>query len=227
MKRAFDVALSGLGLFLSAPLWALIALLIKLDDGGPIFYRQARVGRFGRRFDGWKFRSMVPDSDRRFGPLQAKAADARITRVGRILRGTAMDELPQLWSILRGDMSFVGPRALAPAEIEVNGAGQSVAIEDVPGYEARHRVTPGLTGVAQIYADRDIPRRHKFRYDLIYIRRQSFGLDVRLVLLSFWITAHGTWERRGRKVGGRHAAPAPVRVRESAATPSVAEMSGD
>src|SRR5262245_64573944 len=158
---------------MSAPLWALIALLIKLDDGGPIFYGQERVGRDGRRFRSLKFRSMVPDADRRFGPRQADVSDPRVTRVGRWLRATAMDELPQLWSIFRGDMSFVGPRALRPGEIEVNG-GELVALEDVPGFEERCRVVPGLTGVAQIYAPRDIPRRHKFRYDRVYIRNRSF-----------------------------------------------------
>jgi lipopolysaccharide/colanic/teichoic acid biosynthesis glycosyltransferase len=208
VKRVFDIVVSGLGLLGSSPLWLAIAVLIKLDDGGPIFYGQERVGRLGMRFKTWKFRSMVADSDQRFGPLQAKPVDARITRVGRVLRATAMDELPQLWSILRGDMSFVGPRALLPSEIEVNGAGQPVPIEHVPGYQARHRVTPGLTGVAQIYADRDIPRRHKFRYDLLYIRRQSFWLDLRLILLSFWITFHGAWEHRGGKIGGRRATEA-------------------
>jgi lipopolysaccharide/colanic/teichoic acid biosynthesis glycosyltransferase len=96
-------------------------------------------------------------------------------------------------------MSFVGPRALMAQEIEVNGGGQAVAIDTIPGYEDRHRVTPGLTGIAQIYADRDIPRRDKFRYDRLYIRKQTFWLDVRLIVLSFWITARGTWERRGRK----------------------------
>jgi len=199
LKRAFDVGLSGLGLLASAPLWGLIALLIKLGDGGPAFYAQDRVGRGGRRFRGLKFRSMVPDADRRFGPRQAADGDARITRVGRWLRATAMDELPQLWSIFRGDMSFVGPRALMPAEIEVNGRGEAVPIDAIPGYQERHRVSPGLTGLAQIYADRDISRRHKFRYDRLYIRRRSFGLDLRLILLSFWITLRGTWERRGRK----------------------------
>lgn len=208
MKRLFDVSLSAAGLILSSPLWAVIALLVKLSDLGPVFYRQERVGRGGRRFTSWKFRSMVPDSDARFGPLQAGPSDPRVTRVGRILRATAMDELPQIWSIFKGDMSFVGPRALLPAEAEVNGRGQVVPIEQIPGYERRHRVTPGLTGLAQIYADRDIPRRHKFRYDLLYIRRQSFWLDVRLILLSFWITFHGTWERRGRKVGRRARTPA-------------------
>jgi len=198
-KRALDVTLSAIGLLLSAPLWGIIALLIKLDDRGPIFYSQGRVGRGGCMFKSWKFRSMTPDSDRRFGPRQATADDNRITRVGRLLRGTAMDELPQLWNIFCGDMSFVGPRALMPQEIEVNGAGEAVAIDKIPGYQERHRVTPGLTGVAQIYADRDIGRRDKFRYDRVYMRKQAFWLDVRLIMLSFWITFLGKWEHRGKK----------------------------
>jgi len=199
-KRCLDVSLSALGLLVSVPLSAIIAIAIKIGDGGPIFYGQARVGRHGRLFKSWKFRSMVPDSDTRFGPLQASHGDARITPVGRLLRATALDELPQLWNILRGDMSFVGPRALMPEEIEVNGAGEVVPLEKIPGYEARHRVAPGLTGIAQIYADRDIPRRHKFRYDCLYIRRQSFLLDLWLIVASFWITFRGKWEHRGDKL---------------------------
>jgi lipopolysaccharide/colanic/teichoic acid biosynthesis glycosyltransferase len=96
-------------------------------------------------------------------------------------------------------MSFVGPRALRPGEIEVNGDGRMEALEDVPGFTARCRVRPGLTGIAQIYAPRDIPRRQKFRYDRVYIRRQSLALDLQLIMLSFWITFRGTWEERGRK----------------------------
>jgi lipopolysaccharide/colanic/teichoic acid biosynthesis glycosyltransferase/glycosyltransferase involved in cell wall biosynthesis len=199
-KRALDVLLSGVGLLAATPLMMVIALAIKLDDRGPVFYGQPRVGRGGRRFTGWKFRSMIPESDRRFGPRQAGVADARITRVGHVLRATAMDELPQLWSIFRGDMSFVGPRALMPEEIEVSGTGVAVPIEKIEGYEMRQRVVPGLTGVAQIYADRDIPRRHKFRYDRLYIRKRSFWLDLRLIALSFWITFRGRWERRGEKL---------------------------
>jgi len=126
--------------------------------------------------------------------------DARITRVGRLLRATAMDELPQLWNIFLGDMSFVGPRALAPAEIEVEDSDRVVPLEKIPGYEARHRVRPGLTGITQIYASRDLPRREKFRLDLLYIRKQTFWLDCRLIALSFWITFRGRWEHRGRKV---------------------------
>ena len=199
-KRTLDVVLSGLGLLAAAPLMIAIAAAIKLGDGGPVFYGQARVGRGGRRFASWKFRSMIPDADARFGPRQAGASDQRVTPVGRVLRATAMDELPQLWSIFKGDMSFVGPRALMPEEIEVNGAGESVPIEKIPGYETRHRVVPGLTGVAQIYADRDIPRQHKFRYDAVYIRRRGLWLDIRLILLSFWITLRGRWEHRGEKI---------------------------
>jgi lipopolysaccharide/colanic/teichoic acid biosynthesis glycosyltransferase len=200
LKRPFDVALSGLGLLGSLPLWALIAAAIKHEDGGPVFYGQERVGRGGRHFRSWKFRSMVADADRRFGALQAREDDPRVTRTGRLLRATAMDELPQLWNILVGDMSFVGPRALRPEEIEVGGDGTPVPLQAIPGYEARHRVTPGLTGIAQIYAPRDITRRQKFKLDQLYVGKQSFGLDLRLIALSFWITVRAKWEHRGRKV---------------------------
>jgi lipopolysaccharide/colanic/teichoic acid biosynthesis glycosyltransferase len=198
-KRALDVLLSGVGLVLSAPVWLVAALAVTLEDGGPVFYGQERVGLGGRRFHVLKFRSMVPDAEARVGALQAARNDPRITRVGRWLRATAMDELPQLWSIFRGDMSFVGPRALRPGEIEQTGNGRLEALEDVPGFVDRCRVRPGLTGIAQIFAPRDIPRRQKFRYDRLYIHRQSFWLDVRLILLSFWITFRGSWEARGRK----------------------------
>jgi lipopolysaccharide/colanic/teichoic acid biosynthesis glycosyltransferase len=198
-KRAFDVALAAMGLAVSWPLWLVIAAVVKLDDGGPVFYTQPRVGRDGVTFRGYKFRSMRADAEARFGPRQAVQADARVTRVGRWLRATAMDELPQLWNILRGDMSFVGPRALMPEEIEAGGAAR-VPLASVPGYTARHRVRPGLTGLAQVFADRDVPRRQKFRYDLLYIRRQSLALDLRLIALSLWITARGRWERRGAKL---------------------------
>jgi lipopolysaccharide/colanic/teichoic acid biosynthesis glycosyltransferase len=198
-KRLLDVLLAGTGLAVSAPLWGLIALAVKLEDGGPVFYGQERSGLNGRSFSVRKFRSMIPDAEARTGAIQATAHDPRVTRVGRLLRATAMDELPQLWNIFVGDMSFTGPRALRPGEIEVVGSGRVELLEDVPGFPVRASVRPGLTGVAQIYAARDITRRHKFKYDLLYVRRQSFWLDVRLIGLSFWITFRGTWEARGRK----------------------------
>lgn len=197
-KRAFDMGLAGLGLVASAPLWAVIAALIKWEDGGPVFYDQERSGLRGRPFSVRKFRSMVPDAEARTGAVQAIEHDPRVTRIGRVLRATAMDELPQLWNIFRGDMSFTGPRALRPGEIEVLGEREE-RLEDVPGFARRASVRPGLTGVAQIYAARDIARRHKFKYDLLYVKRQSFGLDLRLIALSFWITFRGTWESRGKK----------------------------
>ena len=200
LKRPLDFLLSGLGLAVSLPLWALIALCVKVEDGGQVFYAQERVGQGGRRFRSWKFRSMVADADARFGPLQARDGDARVTRVGKLLRATALDELPQLWNIFKGDMSFVGPRALLPQEIEVNGHGEPVAQERIPGYEARHLARPGLTGLAQVYASRDIPRRRKFKFDLLYLRKQTTRLDLKLIALSFWISLRGKWEARGRKL---------------------------
>lgn len=221
-KRLFDVVVSGVGLLASLPLWGVIAVAVKLEDGGPIFFRDLRVGQGGELFTALKFRTMVRNADSLFGPRQATEDDPRVTRAGRLLRATAMDELPQLWNIFLGEMSFVGPRALRPGEIEVRSSTFKVQrarceverstlkapdsraeavmlLEQIPGYWQRHVVRPGLTGIAQIFADRDIPSRQKFRYDLLYIRRRSFWLDVRLVALSFWVTFRGRWEVRGTK----------------------------
>ncbi|MDE2485045.1 MAG: sugar transferase, partial [candidate division NC10 bacterium] len=193
-KRLFDVVVSGVGLLTSLPLWGVIAVAIKREDGGPIFFRDLRVGQGGELFTALKFRTMVRDADSLFGPRQATEDDPRVTRAGRLLRATAMDELPQLWNIFRGEMSFVGPRALRPGEIEVRSSTCKVQrakfnvqsstckvqrtrceverstlkaldsrteavmlLEQIPGYWQRHVVRPGLTGIAQIFADRDIP----------------------------------------------------------------------
>lgn len=200
-KRMFDIAFAALSLAVSSPIWIVAAILVKLQDGGPVFFRQDRSGLRGRPFDVLKFRSMSVDAERD-GARQAVVGDARVTSVGRWLRATAMDELPQLWNILVGDMSFVGPRALRPGEVEAHGAGVFERLEDVPGFALRSSVKPGLTGVAQIYARRDLPRRLKFRYDRLYIQRQSFALDIRLIVLSFWISLTGAWEVRGRRGRG-------------------------
>ncbi|HEY7441858.1 MAG TPA: sugar transferase [Vicinamibacterales bacterium] len=198
-KRGFDMMLAGLGLLASAPLWLGVALAIKLEDGGPVFFVQERSGLKGTPFNALKFRSMIPDAEVGHGAVQARENDPRVTKVGRVLRATAMDELPQLWNIFRGEMSFVGPRALRPGEIETVGSGKIEMLEEVGGYFERCRVRPGLTGLAQVYAPRDVPRRLKFRYDRLYVRRHSLWLDVRLILISFWITVRGSWEVRGRK----------------------------
>ena len=194
LKRTFDVIVSGLGLVVSSPLWLLVAVAIKLQDGGPVLFAQDRVGQGGRVFKALKFRSMIVNAEAGTGPIQAHRHDRRVTPVGRLLRATAMDELPQLWNILRGDMSVVGPRPLRPGEIEIDGDGTMVRLEDIPGYDLRHRLRPGLTGLTQVYARRDIPRIEKFRLDLQYVERASFWFDVKLVLVSFWITARGKWD---------------------------------
>jgi lipopolysaccharide/colanic/teichoic acid biosynthesis glycosyltransferase len=200
IKRLFDFILAGFGLVVSAPLWAVIPIAIRLEDGGPVFFPQDRVGYGCRTFKALKFRSMVPDAEARTGPVQASENDPRITRSGRVLRATAMDELPQLWNIFVGDMSFVGPRPLRPGEVDVRGDGRLVALHEIPGYEERQRIRPGLTGLTQVYAARDVRRASKFRLDLLYVKRASFCLDLKLILLSFWITGRGEWEVRTRKI---------------------------
>ena len=191
----------------SLPLWLLFAAWIWLEDGRPIFFRQHRIGRNGRLFSVLKFRSMIKDPG--MVEVQAGRNDPRVTRVGRVLRKTAMDELPQLWNIFIGDMSFVGPRAQPEKEsVKVRGVEEDVYIRDVPGYELRQLVRPGLTGITQIFARRDIFHRSKFRYDLIYVKRvmsnvrrpsvlgdlKMFAYDLRLILHSVWITIRGKWE---------------------------------
>jgi lipopolysaccharide/colanic/teichoic acid biosynthesis glycosyltransferase len=199
-KRLFDIILSSTGMILSSPLWILFSAAIKIGDRGPVFYTQERVGKNGKTFKALKFRSMIKDAEKGAGPVQATENDPRVTKVGRILRATAMDELPQLVNILKGDMSFVGPRALRPEEREVHGNPIILRIEDIPGYKERLTVRPGLTGLAQVYLPTDSPRRRKFRYDLLYIKNYSFLFDMKLIFLSFWITFRGKWEYRGRKV---------------------------
>ena len=199
LKRPLDIILSSFMLIVSLPVSVLIALAIKMEDGGSILYRQERWGRNGSRFRSYKFRTMVPNSDRDYGIKQASENDSRITKVGRILRAMGLDELPQLINIFKGDMSFVGPRSLAVGEIVKDGKGHPVEYENVPYFLERLAVRPGLTGLATVYLPKDVPPLRKFRYDLLYIRKQSFWLDLRLIFLSFWISFRGKWETRGNK----------------------------
>ena len=200
LKRPLDMILSTFMLMVSLPVFFPIALAIKLEDGGPIFYRQERWGKDGRRFRAYKFRTMVTDSDQNYGIKQARENDPRVTRVGRILRAMGLDELPQIINILLGQMSFVGPRSLAVGEIVEDEQGRALSYETVPGFRERLMVRPGLTGLATIYIPKDATPRHKFRYDMLYIRKQSFWLDLRLIVLSFWISFRGKWESRGKKM---------------------------
>ena len=200
LKRPFDLLLAMVGLAIASPLCLLFAVAIKAEDRGPIFFAQERWGRDKGRIRIHKFRSMVPNAVERFGNLQAQENDPRVTRVGRLLRATSLDEIPQLWSIARGDMSWVGPRALAVDELVGQGDDGDVPNEAIPGFEERSKLRPGLTGIAQIFAPRDVQRELKYRYDAIYAGRQSLWMDVRLILLSLWITVRARWEARESKV---------------------------
>lgn len=205
LKRPMDIALSLLGLALTWPLWSVVPWLIWLEDRGPIFYRQSRVGRGGRLFNALKFRTMRAGGPAQEEVFQARPDDPRVTRLGRWLRRAAIDEIPQLVNILRGDMSLVGPRALMPEEIERDGRGRAPALNQIPGWERRAFMRPGLTGIAQVFARRDLARRQKFRYDLLYLRGLSVWFDLKIIVYSAWISLAGAWEKVGRKT----TAPAP------------------
>lgn len=196
LKRPLDAVLSLAGVILAAPAFSLIALAIKLEDGGPIFYTQERIGRGGKPFRLFKFRSMVPDAEAQSGPAWASKDDSRITRVGRVLRRTAADELPQLLNIVRGDISFVGARSHRAFFYDKFS-------REVPAYRERYRARPGLTGLAQVFARYDSSALQKLRFDLLYLRRQTLALDVKLILASFLVSFLGRWdERGGAKVRG-------------------------
>jgi lipopolysaccharide/colanic/teichoic acid biosynthesis glycosyltransferase len=176
MKRTFDFLLALTGLIVSLPLWFLLALVIWLEDKGSIFYFQDRIGKDGKIFKNIQFRSMITNAEVNSGPLQAKEYDYRVTKIGRIIRNLAIDELPQLINIAKGEMSFVGPRA-----------------------RERCNVSPGLTGIAQLFKPRDLSRNEKFKYDIWYIKNHTFRLDLYLILLSFLVTFRGKWESRSDK----------------------------
>jgi sugar transferase (PEP-CTERM system associated) len=175
-KRVFDVVLALVGLVLAAPLVVLTAIAVWLESGAPVLYRQDRVGENGRVFTLYKFRSMRKDAEQGT-PIWARAADERITRVGRFIRKARLDELPQLWNVLRGDMSFVGPRPERPFFV-------AQLAEHVPFYEQRHAVKPGITGWAQVkyrYGASLEDSLEKLRYDLYYVKHLSLPFDVTIL----------------------------------------------
>jgi sugar transferase (PEP-CTERM system associated) len=177
VKRLVDVILAAIGLVLAAPLMLLTAIAVRLDSPGPILYRQVRVGENDKLFTLFKFRSMRSDAESG-QPIWATNNDGRVTRVGRVIRLTRLDELPQLLNVLRGDMSFVGPRPERPYFV------QQLAAE-IPFYAERHTVRPGVTGWAQVkyrYGSSVEDAMEKLRYDLYYIKHLSIGFDLTIVI---------------------------------------------
>jgi lipopolysaccharide/colanic/teichoic acid biosynthesis glycosyltransferase len=179
LKRGFDILFAGAGLLVLSPVMLAIAAAIKLEDGGSVLYRQARTAAFGDTFDVYKFRSMRGTDSDDTEPI-ADAGNDRITRIGRFIRRTHLDELPQLWSILIGDMSVVGPRAA--------WTGEETHLEDeTEDWRKRWFVKPGLTGLAQVNEATSLDPKEKLRYDVEYIRRQSFWFDMKIVTRQIWL----------------------------------------
>jgi len=176
-KRIVDAVVSALVLVLGAPVWLALAGLVRATSPGPAIFRQTRVGRHGKPFTMLKFRTMVDDAERHTGPVWAEHGDKRITPVGRWLRKLRLDEIPQMWNVLVGQMSLVGPRPERPYFVEQ-------LVDRIPLYSRRHRVQPGVTGLAQVKwrydADLDDVRQ-KLKYDLFYIETMSLGLDAKIL----------------------------------------------
>lgn len=193
LKRVFDILFSLFGIVFLLPLLVFIPLIIYLYDGRPVLYSDLRVGKNKKLYTHYKFRSMVVGAERKTGPVWSRYEDDRVTALGRVLRATAMDELPQLWNILKGDMSFVGPRPERLFFVEK-------FLEEIPDYEKRFSVKPGLTGIAQVYGKYNTSAQKKLERDLEYIKKRSMFLDLWLIFLSFMITLKGGWTRFEGKI---------------------------
>jgi exopolysaccharide biosynthesis polyprenyl glycosylphosphotransferase len=179
-KRMFDLVVGSFILILLAPVMFLIGLLIKWTSEGPIFYRQERVGMNGRPFQILKFRTMRVDAEKETGPVWAKENDPRRTQIGTFLRKTSLDELPQLFNVLRGEMSVVGPRPERPNFVEEFR-------NKVPSYMLRHKIKAGMTGWAQVNGWRgDTSLEKRIEHDLYYIQNWSMGFDLRILLMTLW-----------------------------------------
>ncbi|HXG75406.1 MAG TPA: sugar transferase [Gaiellaceae bacterium] len=191
MNRALDVVLAGTGLALTSPLLGLAALAIKLEDGGPVLYRQTRVGKDGRDFELLKLRTMVVGAERMGAGFAVDKGDPRITRVGRVLRRTSLDELPQLWNVLRGDMSVIGPRPTLRYQVEQYDERQRRRLE----------VRPGLTGWAQVNGRAALPWSERIELDVWYVEHRSPWLDLKILLRTPLALFRGTY--RGATGGWR------------------------
>ena len=180
LKRALDLVFGALALAVAAPVMAAVAIALKLASPGPVLYRQERMGVDGRRFQMLKFRTMRVDAEKETGPVWARPDDPRRTRLGTFLRRWSLDELPQLWNVLRGEMSLVGPRPERPSFVEDFR-------RRVPGYMLRHKVKAGITGWAQVNGWRgNTSIEKRIEYDLYYIERWSLGFDLKILVQTFW-----------------------------------------
>ncbi len=190
-RRLFDLTIASLLLFLTLPLMFLIAALVKIDSRGPALYRQERVGLRGRVFTLYKFRSMQEDAEADGSPVWAAVADPRVTRVGRFIRYTRIDELPQLLNVLRGEMSIIGPRPERPYFVDKLAAA-------IPLYQTRHYAKPGITGWAQVNASYGASMedaREKLRYDLYYLKHRGFLLDLLILMRTLRVVVFGEGAR--------------------------------
>ena len=182
-KRFFDIVFISCSCVLGLPILVLVVLIvsiaIKIDNYGPIFYKQTRLSKHGKEFQIIKFRTMIVDAEKTSGACLVKVCDSRITRVGKILRITRLDELPQLINILHGEMSLVGPRPERPEIIKI-------IKKTVPSYDNRLNVLPGMTGFAQIYNPDNTNFALKLKYDRVYMQNMCLWLDIRLIVLSIF-----------------------------------------
>ena len=178
LKRILDIAVAVIALIILSPVMLITAVMIKLDSKGPVLYSQERVGLYGKTFFVHKFRSMKQDAEAKCGPVLAAEGDTRITKFGRLMRATRLDELPQLFNVLKGEMSIVGPRPERPFFVK-----QFIAQK--PEYDYRHNVKPGITGLAQIAGKYNTSAYDKLIYDLLYIQDFSVKTDLMIMLQTF------------------------------------------
>jgi len=203
IKRIIDILVAAVMLLLTSPFFLVIAIMIKRTDHGPIFYTQKRLTKGGKVFDIYKFRTMIVNAEKKSGPIKAGENDSRVLPVGRFLRATRMDELPQLINILKGEMSMVGPRPERPELAEI-------ITRNIPEFEYRLKVKAGLTGYAQIYGRYCTTSYDKLKLDLTYIRKYSILLDLKLILMTPKVLfmkestegfEDGNWEDPALKIG--------------------------
>lgn len=190
IKNVVDMVLAVIGLVITLPIVILTAALIKLESKGPVFYKQKRVGHDGIIFSLVKFRSMIADAENN-GAVWTQQDDSRVTKVGKIIRKFRIDEIPQIWNVLKGDMNFVGPRPERPEFVDF-------LQKDIPYYMLRHSVKPGITGWAQVnyqYGDSPDDAREKLQYDLYYVKNQSFILDLHIMLSTVQVILFGIGAR--------------------------------